>query len=93
MVNYQDIQDTITNGKTIAISWAAAMIAAENGGEQCSCTELQLVVLTRWIGALETYTEGNYEEDGSIISDPEFGCLTGAEALLLISKINQLKTC
>jgi len=86
----QDIVLTVLQSKDIAGCWGENFVNQENyGNEIGKCDYMKLMLLIRWIKLLESYYCNNFSS-GSNVAEPNFVCLTLAQAQELLAKVKSL---
>ena len=86
----QDIFLTVLKAKDISGCWGENIVNQEKyGSEIGKCDYMRLMLLIRWIKLLESYYCNNFSS-GSNVAEPNFVCLTLAEAQELLSKVKSL---
>ena len=82
-----DLFLTVLQAKDIAGCWGENFINREkNGDEVGKCCYMELMLLIRWIKILESYYCNNFNSNGNI-AEPNFVCLTLAQAQELVAKV------
>tara|TARA_R110000868_G_scaffold132921_1_gene344238 strand:- start:319 stop:600 length:282 start_codon:yes stop_codon:yes gene_type:complete len=85
-----DIFLTVLQAKDIAGCWGENFVNMEkNGDDVDKCCYMNLMLLMRWIKIMESYYCNNYTTAGNV-AEPNFVCLTLAQAQELLSKIKIL---
>ena len=85
-----DLFLTVLQAKDIAGCWGENFINREKNGDTVSkCEYMTLMLLMRWIRIAESYYCNNFSS-GANVAEPNFVCLTLAEAQELLAKVKAL---